>query len=270
MTLRHLFTASLTRFSELKNARQISFGKTVLYLLFLSLIMAIPFSVQVWQAFQGLQADTQKIAAKIPDFTIVNGKLTTEDTEGFIYQTNSIIFTFDPEGKRSVKDVVNDQMGNFLSIGLLPEEVVFAIPSSKVSTQLLGSNQVEINYTQGLSSLDGAHIREYLAESQIPFWVLLISLLVSIYPALINLLMTLVIATFGGVVMNSLRRVSLSYFETLKIITFAATLPVILAAVISLVAPSFDVSVFVILASLFIFSQATKDLPKRSTPQKPQ
>lgn len=262
MTLRQLFIASLSRFQDLKNARRLSFGKVVLYLLCLSLVMAIPITTQIWQAFQNLQADTQEIAAKIPDFTIQDGKLTTADaTEGFIYQTDSIIFTFDPEGKRNANDIAKDQLGNFLSVGLLPDKVVISMPATNLSTQLLGSNQLELKYSQGLTSLDGAHIRAYLGESRIPWWILALSILISIYPAFINLLMTVLISAFGGVIMIGFRRVSLSYFETLKILIFSATLPVILSVIVSLLVPSFDTSVFIILASLFIFSQAIKDLP---------
>lgn len=271
MTLRQLFVASFSRFQELKNARRQPFGKVVLYLLCLSFITAIPIATQVWQAFQNLQADTQEIAAKIPDFTIQEGQLTTEDgTEGFIYQTDSIIFTFDPEGKRTAADIAKDQLGNFLSIGLLPEKLVISMPSTNLSTQLLGSNQLELKYDQGLTDLDGAHIRDYLSENRIPWWILALSLLVSLYPAFINLLMTLLISAFGGVIMIGFRRVSLSYFETLKILIFSATLPVILATLVSLFAPAFDTSVFIILASLFIFSQAIKDLPKRPLPNQPK
>lgn len=271
MTLRQLFIASLSRFQDLKNARRLSFGKVVLYLLCLSLVMAIPITTQIWQAFQNLQADTQEIAAKIPDFTIQDGKLTTTDaTEGFIYQTDSIIFTFDPEGRRNANDIAKDQLGNFLSVGLLPDKVVISMPATNLSTQLLGSNQLELKYSQGLTSLDGAHIREYLSESRIPWWILALSILISIYPAFINLLMTVLISAFGGVIMIGFRRVSLSYFETLKILIFSATLPVILSVIVSLLVPSFDTSVFIILASLFIFSQAIKDLPKRPLPNQPE
>ncbi len=43
----------------------------------------------------------KKIAAKLPDFTIENNQLNpvNSNEKGFIYQTDSIIFTFDPEGK---------------------------------------------------------------------------------------------------------------------------------------------------------------------------
>ncbi len=46
---------------------------------------------QVFQVLNNIQLDGQKIATRIPDFTIQNGQLQTKEKEGFIYQTNSII-----------------------------------------------------------------------------------------------------------------------------------------------------------------------------------
>ncbi|MFY1068690.1 DUF1189 domain-containing protein [Enterococcus sp. AD013-P3] len=266
MTVRELFLASFYRFKDLKNARLLGFGKVVLYLLALSLFLAIPITTNVLQVFNDVRADGQKIAQKIPDFTIQNGVLTpTEKTEGFIYQTNSIIFTFDPEGKRSTTDISGDMMGNFLSVGLLPDELVVALPSSGLTNQILGSNLLEIPYDQGLTSLDGAHIRTYLAENSVPWWMILITLLVSVYPSFINLVMTILIACIGASLMAAFKGIQVTFFENLKILIFCGTLPVILSALIGVFTLDFDTSLFIILATLFIYSQASKGLPRRQS-----
>ncbi len=264
MTVRELFFASFYRFKDLKNARFLGFGKAVLYLLVLSLFLAVPITANVLQVFRDVQADGQKIAQKIPDFTIKNGKLAPVDqTEGFIYQTNSIIFTFDPEGKRTTTDISGDMIGNFLSVGLLPDELVVALPSSGITDQLLGSNLLEVPYSQGLENLDGAHIRQYLDQESVPWWMILITLLVSIYPSFINLVMTILITCIGASLMAALRRLQVTFFENLKILIFCATLPVVLSAAIGFFSVNFDSSLFIILATIFIYSQASKGLPRR-------
>lgn len=266
MKMRELFIASLYRFKELKNARLIGFGKALVYLLFLSLILAIPITTHVLSLFNDVRADGQQIAEKIPDFTIEDGKLTpSSETEGFIYQTDSIIFTFDPEGKRSPEDITGDMIGNFMSIGLLPNEVVIALPTSGITTSLLGSNQIEFPYAQGLTQLDGNHIREYLAEKTIPWWLVAVMLLVSLYPAFINLVTTILITCVGASILSSMRRLNVRYFENLKILIFCATLPVILAALVSFFSLSFDTSLFIVLGTLFIYNQTAKGLPKRES-----
>ena len=82
-------------------------------MLFLSAILALPITKQVFSVLQEVQQDGQKIAEKLPDFSIENGTLQTKAKEsGFIYQTDSIIFTFDPDGKRTAADVQKDLIGN--------------------------------------------------------------------------------------------------------------------------------------------------------------
>ncbi len=116
-TINYQFLYTIQR--DLKEARNVPFWKAIVYLLVLSIIMALPISFQVFQVLNNIQLDGQKIATRIPDFTIQNGQLQTEEKEGFIYQTNSIIFTFDPEGKRTEQDISTDLMGNFVSVGML-------------------------------------------------------------------------------------------------------------------------------------------------------
>lgn len=117
MTTKQLIISSFIRFKDLKEARNVPFWKAIVYLLVLSIIMALPISFQVFQVLNNIQLDGQKIATRIPDFTIQNGQLQTEEKEGFIYQTNSIIFTFDPEGKRTEQDISTDLMGILLVSG---------------------------------------------------------------------------------------------------------------------------------------------------------
>ena len=68
-------------------------------MLFLSAILALPITKQVFFCATRGATRWPKIAEKLPDFSIENGTLQTKAKEsGFIYQTDSIIFTFDPDG----------------------------------------------------------------------------------------------------------------------------------------------------------------------------
>ncbi|MCW3745244.1 DUF1189 domain-containing protein [Enterococcus gallinarum] len=72
-----------------------------------------------------ISSEIVKNCAKIPNFSIENGQLTTNGQgEGFIYQTDSIIFTFDPEGKRNATDIASDATANVLSVGLLKKKLL--------------------------------------------------------------------------------------------------------------------------------------------------
>lgn len=266
MSIKQLLSASLFKFEQLKDTRKLSFWKIILYLLFLSSLSAIPITYQVSQIFQDIHHDSQKIAEKIPDFTIRDGVLTPEkETEGFIYQTNSIIMTFDPEGKRTSEDINTDLIGNFFSIGLLKNELVISLPQSGASNALLGDNQIELAYTDSnLKNLNGSHIRNYLEKNQIPWWLQGITFIISIYPSFLNLIITLLIAALGASILAKFRRLRLSYFENLKIIVFSATIPVMISMIIRLFNTNFDTSTFIIIASIFIYLQAIKNIPAKN------
>ncbi|PAB00621.1 DUF1189 domain-containing protein [Enterococcus canintestini] len=258
-----LMKSSFFQFQKLLEAKKLPFGKIIGYVFILGAVLALPLAYKVSGVFHEIQQDGQKIAAKLPDFTIENNQLTPakENEKGFIYQTDSIIFTFDPEGKRTEKDITTDMVGNFLSIGLLKGSLVVAMPSTGTGSALLGDNQLVIPYTEAaLKGLDGQHIREYLKDAKIPWWMYLIAFLVSLYPSVINLLVTLLFATLGATLQTKMRRLNLSSFENFKIVVFAATLPVVITALIHLVTMGFDGTMFILIATLFIYNQVIKGL----------
>ena len=88
MTTKQLIISSFIRFKDLKEARNVPFWKAIVYLLILSVIMALPISFQVFQVLNNIQLDGQKIATRIPDFTVQNGQLQTKEKKvSFTKQT---------------------------------------------------------------------------------------------------------------------------------------------------------------------------------------
>ncbi|MHC5372498.1 DUF1189 domain-containing protein [Enterococcus sp. LJL120] len=261
MTNWKLFLASFYQFDQLQAARKIPFWKTILYALFLGVILALPIAQGVFSFVGDIQTDGTQIAAEIPDFHFENGEIVTDDTDGFIYQTDTIVFTFDPEGQRTPQEISSDLVGNLFSIGFSKNELIIAFANSDMISAVFGSNIFEIPYdNETLAQLTGADIRQMLTETQLPFWMEALVFLFLLYPVWLSLMFTLL---FGGItcfLFSTLRRIRLTFFETLKISVYSATVPIILSALISFFLPSFDVSLFTMLLTLFIFSRATKSL----------
>lgn len=229
----------------------------------LSVIMALPISYQIFQVLENIKHDGQKIATKIPDFSIKDGKINTKERSGFIYQTDSIIFTFDPEGKRSEKDISSDLVGNFLSVGLLKHKLVVAFPNTGTSTTLLKSNQFDLDYkNDALKNLTGKRLRTTLSEASLPFWFKAITFLISIYPSFLNLVFTLLLTNIAAYIYARLRLAKVTFLDCLKTMVYSVSLPVILATILMTFLPSFDSSAFIAIAGLFIFAQAVKGWPK--------
>ncbi|MGO3913806.1 DUF1189 domain-containing protein [Enterococcus viikkiensis] len=269
MTFRQLIKGSLFRFEELKNARNTPFWKSIIYLLGLSLLLAIPTVYQALQVMDQIKSDSLKIVQKIPDFEIENGEIKTAKPEkGFIYQTNSVILTFDPDGKRSQEDVEKDLVGNYFSVGLLKNEALLVLPDyGGVSSAMFGDNVLKFSYKQEpLKHMTGEKLKAGLKDLKIPVWTPIVMLLAGLYPSFINLFVTLVFAGIAGTIVAKLRLRRITFFECFKTIIFCATIPTILATIILLFQPSFDSSILVTFISLFIFLRIIKYFPQIQLP----
>lgn len=260
-----LFKHSFFGFSKLYKAKNMPFWKIVFYVIFLSIILAIPITKQFFSIIYDVKQDGQKIAAKLPDFEITNGKLETKTTnKGFIYQTNSIIFTFDPEGKRSLNDLLSDATGNAIAIGFLQDELAIALPNSSTADALFGTNQFELPYSDGtLDGINSQELKDGLAHAKLPIWMYVVSFIFVVYSTFINLIITLFLITVGATLYCRVRSISLRFFDCLKISTYCITLPVFLSSLFQLINPSLDTSFLLIFVSLAIFFFVVRDEPSK-------
>ena len=260
MSLIQLIKASFFNFKQLKQAREVGFGKIIGYLILLSAILTIPIITQIVHVMQEFQADGQEIAQKIPPFHIKEGKLTPDkEAEGFIYQTDSIIFTFDPEGKRQAEDISDDLVGNFLSIGLLPEALVLALPASELTSSMLGGNQLVLHYQDNqLASLTDQTVRDVLGNSHTAWWVFLIVFVIALYPVFISLIFPVLLGALFGVIYSRFKQQRYSFLDSIKIVTLTLTVPVLLTTIVQLFTLSFDATTFLLLASFVLFPQVLR------------
>lgn len=261
-----LLKKSFFQFQDLQEAKKLILAKVIGHLTLLSFILAVPITMQTIHIFQIVRQDAQEIAQKIPNFTIQNGELVVDSKEkGFIYQTDSIILTFDPHEKRNPKEVEQDLVGNFLSVGLLKNQLLITLPASENLTTLLGSNQMKIPYSNPtLADLNGADLRESLLNQQLPWWIIPLTLSIAIYPTFLSMIFTTITATLIANLYLNFRRLKPNFLNTYKIIVFASTLPVFLAALVSFFAPSFAIDPFILMASFFIFTLSLKSSQEKA------
>lgn len=264
MTFIQVLKTAFFHIPLIKFISKADFSKVIVILLGSTVLLAIPITLQVIDIFQDVQADSQEIAQSIPDFTIVDGQLqTVEETEGFIYQTNSIIFTFDPQGKRTPTDVAADVTGSRIAVGLLKEQLIVYLPSSGLSVSLLDSNQLDFDYSEpALRNLNGAAIKDALANQSIPWLIKIVVFIVALYPTFLSLLVTLIMGNFIATIYTRLKLFPYTFFENLKMLIVSAALPSLISVLVQFILPSFDSSTFILFASLFLFTQAVKNTPK--------
>lgn len=253
--------ASFFKFEALNKVPKLNFWKTVIYALLLSVFLAIPLNFQVLHIFKNIQEDSAEIAKKIPDFSIINGRIqTASPANGFIYATPSIIFTFDPEGKRNITDIENDHFSNVFSVGFLKDELILSV-SPPTKTKRGQETSLVFGYKEYLNGLTGEMTRDLFNNKGLPSWMLLIIFLITIYPALITLLFTFVFATITLNLICIFKRKPFRWLDNFKIIVVSSTLPVLISMVFNSVYFQFNSTLFIFIGGLYI---ASKSLPFRS------
>jgi hypothetical protein len=216
--------ASFLNPEKLSSARSLSKKKIIAYLFILSFITAIPTWIQGNKLIDDFKRDGQKIAEQLPSFKIEQDKLMTEEkTESFIYQTDSIIFTFDPTGEQTPEDVKKNTIGTTIGLALLNDGFYLSAPGYPGTIPYSRMNGLTDTFFKDIVlGMERVNRLIYLF-SFILIW-LVSFLIVVIY----NLLYTV----FANLVATFSRR-SLRFSDNWKIVLFASTLPTVFFALLN-------------------------------------
>lgn len=252
MSLYQLFLTSFKEPRKLILGSNKKFGKIFLYLVFLAILMTIPIGIQISKVIQGAQKDLLTISERIPDFSITDNKLTAPDSKGFIQQTDNFIFTFDPKGVYQPKDVQDDLIGNAVGLALLEKEAVLTVPTDHLMANMLPQSLLTIKYDK----LDTKHLNKEWITHQIDDntqtrLVRLLAYLFAFLPMFINFVISILMLSLIGNVWCKMSGSLLSLGQSFKIMTFAATTPVVLTTVLALIHPGVD-QMFIIMFLTFL------------------
>lgn len=260
MSIYQMFVSSFFHFKQLFTVRKTPFGKVLFYLVLLSFLFAIPMTTQVMNIFGALREDGQKIAEKLPAFTIDQDQLVSpEENSGFIYQSNYLTFTFDPDGKRTPADIQSDLKGKFISIGMLQDELIISLPSDDTTQSLLGDNAFKMSYNQSVpSSINGHTLKKTLSQKHLPWFLYIVIFLVAIYPSFINLVFTVLLTSLFASIWAKMIDRSFSFLDAFKTVIVCSTLPTLLSTFILFFDFSFNSGTFIFLATSFLFYQTLK------------
>lgn len=226
-----------------------------MYFIFLSFILTIPSWVQTNQLLKDFIQDGQEVAQNIPDFEIENGQiLPAENAESFIYQTDSIIFTFDPSGRITSSDVDDRISGDTLGISLLENGAYLSIPLYPIQfsySQLEGMNQD--TFKDVILSLQGVN----------PIILVMTFVLLWGSSLILALIYNFLYTVFGNLVATITRR-PLRFGETWKVVLFASTLPTIFFTLLNLfgIHPLFQLEAQLGI-TIYFYYLSLKTIPKK-------
>lgn len=266
MSIFQLMKAAFTSPKELVAARKLSFPKTFLYLLFLSILLAIPVIVDLGKIVQTIQTDMESIGSKIPsDTSFATGELTTSAKDsGFIYQTDYLIFTFDPDNKTTAANIQDDLSGNLFAIGFLKNDFVFAYGNENILASSLPKSPIHLDY----QNLDTDLVKEqwWGERMQRPQFIIIfavITILFTLLPILLNLAITILLLSLIANLLNSFRGVRLKLSEIFKIMTVSATLAVLAVVLVELFFTSTNSDFILMMITIFTYFRVLPPAPRK-------
>lgn len=261
-----IIKASIKTPSSLLEARQKKGGKIFLLMLFLSFILSLPVVYQAMNIVNSIKNDGDQIIQKLPEFSIQEGHLVTKEKDtGFIFQTDSMIFTFDPDGKRNKQDVESDSVGNAMIVALMSDELILSLPTFNSTTDVFDNNTFVLPYsTPQLQHLNNTVMVD-IFEGKNNVVVFLIVVISSMIMLFLNLLIDLLLLSFFANIFSKFRMVGLRLKDVFKIMVFAAVLPTIFTTILQFIFPTFPVSSINIALTLIVYLNV---FPKPKRPKK--
>lgn len=252
MSLYQLFITAFKEPRKLILGVNKKYGKIFIYLLFLAALMSIPLAVQVSKVINAAQKDLITISERIPEFSIDDNQLKTSESEGFIQQTDNFIFTFDPQGIYQAADIQSDLIGNAVGIALLKDKAVLTVTDDHLMAKLLPNALMTIDYKNFDSHLlNKEWITHQLSDTSQSRMIQFITFLFTLLPLLINLVISLFMMSLIGNLWCKMNGSLINLSQSFKIMTFAATVPVIISSLFALFQPQVD-QMFIIMFMTFL------------------
>lgn len=241
---------------KLTQVAQLKKSKSFLYLLLLMLFASLPFVQSSIQLLDKLDTDSKIILEHVPNFTVKDGVLTPEKVEkSFVYQTNSLLFTFDPNDTRKTSDIDRDAIKTSMAIALFSKEV-YVVVQERTFT---------FDYQQ-LGIKTQVDFKDYILQTHQlrPILLVLVIVLSILIGAFFTAFYSLLYMIATHLIVTLMRR-NLSYGQSWKIALVASTLPIVGINIINLfgVILPFQMEIELILTMIIAY-QMIKALPQQT------
>lgn len=255
MSTIELIKATFKQPAKLIEAKNKKGSHVFFYMLFLSLILSLPVVIQSTRIISSIKQDGEEIVKKIPEFSTESGTLKTDKKDaGFIYQTNSIIFTFDPDGKRSKHDVEGDAIGGTMTVAFLKNEAVFILPGVGTTADVLESNSLAVPYSKPqMKGLNKGLIERVMTEKSNNTILFSVIVIVSAFMLFFNLFFDLIVLTLFASIFTRFRMPGLTYKHVFKIIVYCATLPTLFTSIVQSIWPTLSLGSIGLALTLIIY-----------------
>lgn len=221
----HYIRTAVLNPKELYIVRNMKGRRFFSYYTFLVLILTFSLLGGLIPLLQQVNEDSREIATHIPEFVIENSSLQT-DEESFVYQTNTILFFFDPDAKIAIDTIDQNtaRLSASIAIGLLEHELYLnfdGIGRSLSYNQLDGVNQ---NFLRSL-------FEEF---SSFSFLTLLMLFAASYIGVFLQTIMEMILLFLFANIISILLQSKLRFAQSARIAMVASTLPILLLGITSI------------------------------------
>lgn len=251
----------LTRPTEIYTARNMKKKHYFLFILFMGIILSFLSVFDLKEEFDTLSEDYQEIQSSLPDYELIDGKLESNQ-ESYIYQTDSLVFYFDPENKIETSSIDKnmEKQQAPISASLQEEEIYLNI---------LGQSRALRYADFDLKSQDLKAIIS-LENFSNPLYFMIVIAILLIFNLFLYLMQLFSISIFANFISFVLRS-KLTFFQNAKIALVASMVPILLMAVLT----TFNLSIsyqyeITTLSSLLLFYLTIEEFKERSDEHKIQ
>ncbi len=249
--------------AEIYTARNMKNRHYFLFILSMGVLLTLSSLFSIKPQFDALSKDYDEVVSFMPDFELIDGQLESTE-ESYIYQTDNIIFYFDPQDK--IETTLIDKNMKLqtapISIGLMDQDIyinMLGVSQSYAYSDL----SLTTNGLQTIISLDAFYPPLFYAV------LLLVTLIFSLFLYSMQLLSISIFANLISVI----GKTGLKFFQNAKIALLASIIPFSVFAVINALQISVIYQYEIIsIASLFLFYMSIQEfktrLQKQNDPKK--
>ncbi|MDG4655518.1 DUF1189 domain-containing protein [Ectobacillus antri] len=225
-------------------------GKTILYILLLSLLATIPettqFGTMLKQQFSQLQ---NMVTSELPDFTIENGELRANISEPIIKEDETFTFLFDPNTTEYKSDALN---------GLY-------ILQDRAITVSAGQVQTYTYDTFKEWTVTKEDIETFLSrvKSMYPIALFIIGFFLFLVNAFTTFIGVTFVAFIGNILARSLQR-PMQYKQAWTLTAYSFTLPTVFFIIMDSLRIHVSAHLFVFLfTAIFVLYLTIKEIPPK-------
>lgn len=226
------FKNSLYNFSSYNVFLKQSLGKSVVYLLLLTLVLSffgiIATSIKI---HSGVTEFTTFINDELPNFEFKNGEFSCDGTMPIIYDEDGTVLIIDTSESAN-KNVLKDYKSSTQA---------FLITKNELYQQTAGSIK-----TTDLKDLKGLSFNKNSITDKIPSWevilILVVAICIPIGSFIGNLFVAYIVIGLGGLIISSILHKELKYSEVVRLGIYSLTIPLIINTLWNIIGISFPFS----------------------------